>query len=140
VPGAAATHTRTAAFRQLLLQARPGRRHGLGYSPGTATCHVIAADGTWHRYRPPAPGAERGTETECARIASMTAGARSAGTVRSSTMAMSGRAAAGDRERHAALVQPLDRVDRTLGYHLGPGDQGAVHIRQDRGDRLRCRN
>ncbi len=22
----------------------------LGYSPGTATCHVIAAGGTWHRY------------------------------------------------------------------------------------------
>jgi hypothetical protein len=22
----------------------------LGYSPGTATCHLIAAGGTWHRY------------------------------------------------------------------------------------------
>jgi hypothetical protein len=46
----AATQTRTAAFRQLLLHARPSRRHALDYSPGTATCHVIAADGTWHRY------------------------------------------------------------------------------------------
>jgi hypothetical protein len=49
-PGAAATQTRTAAFRQLLLQGRPGRRHALGYNPGTATCHVIAAGGTRHRY------------------------------------------------------------------------------------------
>ena len=22
----------------------------LGYSPGTATCHVVAVGGTWHRY------------------------------------------------------------------------------------------
>ena len=48
--GVVATQTRTAAFRQLLLQGRPGRRHALGYSPGTATCHVIAADGTWYRH------------------------------------------------------------------------------------------
>ena len=49
--GVAATQTRTAAFRQLVLQApAPVVARALGYSPGTATCHVIAAGGTWHRY------------------------------------------------------------------------------------------
>ena len=49
-PGVA-TQTRAAAFRQLVLQARaPVIARALSYSPGTATCHVIAAGGTWHRY------------------------------------------------------------------------------------------
>jgi hypothetical protein len=49
--GVAATQTRTAAFRQLVLQApAPVVARALGYSSGTATCHVIAAGGTWHRY------------------------------------------------------------------------------------------
>jgi hypothetical protein len=33
-------------------------------------------------------------------------------------------------------AQLLDRLDRTRSHHLAPGDQGAVHVRQDRGDRL----
>lgn len=62
-PGVAATQTRTAAFRQLVLQApAPVVARALGYSPGTATCHVIAAGGTWHRYP-----ATRAGSTETAR-------------------------------------------------------------------------
>ena len=64
-PGVAATQTRTAAFRQLVLQApAPVVARALGYSPETATCHVTARrrePGT--ATRPPAPGAERGTDT-----------------------------------------------------------------------------
>lgn len=49
--GVPTTQTRTAAFRQLVLQApAPVVARALGYSPGTATCHVIAAGGTWNRY------------------------------------------------------------------------------------------
>jgi hypothetical protein len=49
--GIPATQTRTAAFRQLVLQApAPVVAHALGYSQGTATSHVIAAGGTWNRY------------------------------------------------------------------------------------------
>jgi len=46
------------------------------------------------------------------------------------------RASAGDREDHPALVQLLDRFDGTRGHYLGLVDQGAVHVCQDRGDRL----
>jgi hypothetical protein len=35
-----------------------------------------------------------------------------------------------------AIVQLLDRLDRARSHHLGPGDQGAVRVRQDRGDQL----
>jgi len=49
--GVSAIQTRTAAFRQLLLQAlAPGRHPRLGYSPGTVTQHVLGAGGTWNRY------------------------------------------------------------------------------------------
>ena len=58
----AATQTRAAAFRQLVLRASPGRRACLRLRPGNCHLHVIGTDRTWHRYRPPAPGAERGTE------------------------------------------------------------------------------
>ena len=34
------------------------------------------------------------------------------------------------------IVQLLDRLDIARSHHLGPGDHGAVHVRQDRGDRL----
>jgi hypothetical protein len=45
------TQVRTVAFRQLVLQApAPVVAHALGYSPAAATCHVIVADGIWHRY------------------------------------------------------------------------------------------
>jgi hypothetical protein len=55
--GVSATQTRTAASRQLVLQApAPVVARALGYSPGTATQHVIAAGGTWNRY--PATRAE----------------------------------------------------------------------------------
>ena len=63
VPGAAAAQTCTAAFGQLVRQPpAPVVTHALGYSPGTATCHVIAAGGTWHRYP-----ATRAGSTETAR-------------------------------------------------------------------------
>lgn len=56
--GVPVTQTRTAAFRQLVLQApAPVIAHALGYSPGTATQHVIAAGGTWSRY----PAVREGT-------------------------------------------------------------------------------
>jgi hypothetical protein len=45
------TQARTAAFRQLVLQAPPpvvARSPGFDY--GTATGHAIAAGGTWNRY------------------------------------------------------------------------------------------
>jgi hypothetical protein len=49
--GVPVTQTRTAAFRQLVLQApAPVVAHALGYSPSTATRHVIDAGGTWSRY------------------------------------------------------------------------------------------
>jgi hypothetical protein len=49
--GVSATQTRTAAFRQLVLQApAPVVAHAFGYTPGTATQHVFAAGGTWNRY------------------------------------------------------------------------------------------
>jgi hypothetical protein len=35
-----------------------------------------------------------------------------------------------------AIVQLLNRLDRARSHHLGPGDQGAVHVCQHRGDRL----
>jgi hypothetical protein len=61
-PGAPAAQTRAAACRQLVLQVpAPVVARALGYSPGTATCHVVVAGGTWHATRPPAPGAGRGT-------------------------------------------------------------------------------
>lgn len=45
------TQTRTAAVRQLVLQAPgPVIAQALGYSPGTATVHVTAVGGTWNRY------------------------------------------------------------------------------------------
>ncbi|MFG6202414.1 hypothetical protein [Nonomuraea sp. JJY05] len=55
--GIQATQTRTAAFRQLVLQApAPVVADALGFRPSTATKHVTAAGGTWNRYpltRPP---------------------------------------------------------------------------------------
>ena len=49
--GVSATQTRTAAFRQLVLQAlAPVVAHAFGNTPGTATQHVFAAGGTWNRY------------------------------------------------------------------------------------------
>jgi hypothetical protein len=49
--GLPVTQTRTAAFRQLVLQApAPVIAHALGYHPNTATKHVTAAGGTWNRY------------------------------------------------------------------------------------------
>ncbi|MDP9842675.1 hypothetical protein [Streptosporangium lutulentum] len=49
--GIPVTQTRTAAFRQLVIQApAPVVAHALGYNPATATKHVIAAGGTWSRY------------------------------------------------------------------------------------------
>jgi hypothetical protein len=45
------TQARTAAFRQLVLQARPPVvARSLGFDYGTATEHAIAAGGTWNRY------------------------------------------------------------------------------------------
>jgi hypothetical protein len=56
--GVPVTQTRTAAFRQLVLQApAPVVAHALGYNPSTATKHVSAAGGTWSRY--PAARARR---------------------------------------------------------------------------------
>lgn len=63
-PGAAATQTRTAAFRQLLLQAPPRSPRvpsATALEPPPATSSPLAEPGT--ATRPPAPGAERGTET-----------------------------------------------------------------------------
>jgi hypothetical protein len=55
--GIPATQARTAAFRQLVLQApTPVVAHALGYNPGTAAGHVIAAGGTWSRYPGSRPG------------------------------------------------------------------------------------
>ncbi|MBT2235780.1 site-specific integrase [Nonomuraea sp. NEAU-A123] len=55
--GIQATQTRTAAFRQLVLQApAPVVADALGFRPSTATKHVTVAGGTWNRYpltRPP---------------------------------------------------------------------------------------
>jgi len=49
--GVPAAQARTSAFRQLVLQApAPVAARALGYSPGTATEHVLAAGGTWSRY------------------------------------------------------------------------------------------
>ncbi|WP_242911470.1 hypothetical protein [Actinomadura terrae] len=49
--GLPVAQTRTAAFRQLVLQApAPVVAQALGYNPGTATKHVAAAGGTWARY------------------------------------------------------------------------------------------
>ncbi|MGA4994716.1 hypothetical protein [Nonomuraea bangladeshensis] len=49
--GIQSTQTRTAAFRQLVLQApAPVVAEALGYRPSTATKHVTAAGGTWSRY------------------------------------------------------------------------------------------
>lgn len=45
------TQTRTAAFRQLVLQTpAPVTAHALGYSPHTATQHLINTGATWSRY------------------------------------------------------------------------------------------
>jgi hypothetical protein len=45
------TQARTAAFRQLVLQAPPPVvARSLGFDYGTATEHAIAAGGTWNRY------------------------------------------------------------------------------------------
>jgi hypothetical protein len=55
--GVPATQARTAAFRQLVLQApAPVVARALGYSDQTATSHVIAAGGTWSRYPAIRPG------------------------------------------------------------------------------------
>jgi hypothetical protein len=55
--GIPAAQARTAAFRQLVLQApAPVVAHALSYNPGTGVGHVIAAGGTWSRY----PGSRRG--------------------------------------------------------------------------------
>jgi hypothetical protein len=35
-----------------------------------------------------------------------------------------------------AIVQLLDCLDLARSHHLGPVDRGAVHVRQDCGDRL----
>jgi len=43
---------------------------------------------------------------------------------------------AGDREQDSALVQFLDRFERTRSQRLALGDQGPVHVGQYRGDRL----
>ena len=49
--GVHATQTRTAAFRQLVLQApAPVVAKALGYQHGTAAKHVAAGGGTWSRY------------------------------------------------------------------------------------------
>ncbi len=49
--GVPVTQARTAAFRQLVLQApAPVIARALSYSPGTAAGHVTAAGGTWSRY------------------------------------------------------------------------------------------
>jgi hypothetical protein len=49
--GLPVTQTRTAAFRQLVLQApAPVIAQALGYHHNTATKHAIAAGGTWMRY------------------------------------------------------------------------------------------
>jgi hypothetical protein len=49
--GVPVTRTRTAAFRQLVLQApAPVIAQALGYYPGTAAAHLSAAGGTWARY------------------------------------------------------------------------------------------
>jgi hypothetical protein len=57
--GIHATQTRTAAFRQLVLQAAaPVVAKALGYQHGTAAKHAAAGGGIWSRNRPPAPGAD----------------------------------------------------------------------------------
>ena len=59
----AATQARAAAFRQLVLDAPAWSSRAYPRLPsGNRHLYVIGTDRTWHRDRPPAPGAERGTE------------------------------------------------------------------------------